>query len=277
MFLEALLIGLIVAILNGCLSQTNNLLNDLMTIAFHSESMLDSLTKGDGFTSIFNIFLGFGISLIVLKFLKKGFDTYVLWTEGDVDSDPLLMLTNFAKSIAIAICFPTMYVWLVSIVEEMTNKVVAKIGSANSSFKSVVDAIENAGLFTAIVSLIFFIVFFVLYVKFLMTGLEILILRIGLPLACVGLMDTDKGVFRTYIQKFFQSTIGVMVQIILAKLGVAVMINGHVFWGIAALLLAIKTPKFLQEFVIVGSGGGNGTQAVYQTVRLGQMLKGAFK
>jgi hypothetical protein len=277
MFLEALLIGLIVAILNGCLSQTNNLLNDLMPIAFHSESMLDSLTKGDGFTSIFNIFLGFGISLIVLKFLKKGFDTYVLWTEGDVDSDPLLVLTNFAKSIAIAICFPTMYVWLVSIVEEMTNKVVAKIGSANSSFKSVVDAIENAGLFTAIVSLIFFIVFFVLYVKFLMTGLEILILRIGLPLACVGLMDTDKGVFRTYIQKFFQSTIGVMVQIILAKLGVAVMINGHVFWGIAALLLAIKTPKFLQEFVIVGSGGGNGTQAVYQTVRLGQMLKGAFK
>jgi hypothetical protein len=32
-----------------------------------------------------------------LKFLKKGFETYVLWTEGDADADPLLLLTNFLK------------------------------------------------------------------------------------------------------------------------------------------------------------------------------------
>ncbi|WP_326497917.1 conjugal transfer protein TrbL family protein [Clostridium sp. ZS2-4] len=35
--------------------------------------------------------------------------------------------------------------------------------------------------------------------------------------ACVGLLDADNGVFRTYIQKFFQSTLAVLVQIVLAK------------------------------------------------------------
>lgn len=32
--------------------------------------------------------------------------------------------------------------------------------------------------------------------------MEILILRVGLLMACVGLLDTDTGVFKTYIQIF---------------------------------------------------------------------------
>lgn len=31
---------------------------------------------------LFEILLGFGVSLIILKFLKKGFECYVMWTDG---------------------------------------------------------------------------------------------------------------------------------------------------------------------------------------------------
>ena len=93
-----------------------------------------------------------------------------------------------------------------------------------------------------------------------MRGVEIMILRIGLPLACTGLLDNDKGVFKTYLTKFFQSTVAVMVQISLCKLGVGMMmnvgINLNVFWGIACLVLAIKTPRFLSEFMVPTGGGG---------------------
>jgi len=69
-----------------------------------------------------------------------------------------------------------------------------------------------------------------------------------------------------------------MVQIVLAKVGVALMLNTHVFWGIAALMLAIKTPRFLQEFIIVSGGQGSGLMGnIYQSVRLVQIAKGAFK
>ena len=129
---------------------------------------------------------------------------------------------------------------------------------------------------SGIIALIFILMFIVLYIQFLTRGIEILILRIGVPLACVGLLDSDKGMFKPYAQKFYQSTLAVLVQIVLAKLGVAFMINGHMFWGLACMLLALRTPKFLQEFLIV-SGGGVNAGTVYQSARLAQMAKSMFK
>jgi len=201
-----------------------------------------------------------------------------LWTEGDADTEPLILLTGFFKALAIAVSFPTLYGWLAEIIEDLTDQLIAVISnSMETDFTAVITGISSAGLFTAIISLIFFICFFLLYLQFLTRGLEIFILRVGLPLACVGLMDADKGVFRTYIQKFFQSTLAVLVQIVLAKMGVALMLNTHVLWGIAALLLALRTPRFLQEFIIVSGGHGGGMGTVYQSVRLVQIAKSTFK
>ena len=276
--MEVLIVMLIVSLLNGALVFANSLLNDLVPIALHSEVYMDTLIGTDGLSKIFDIFFGFGVSLIVLKFLKKGFEQYVLWTDGDADSDPLILLTGFFKSLAIAVTFPTLYSWLAEIIQEMTDQLITTINNGmETDFSAVLTGISSAGIFTAIVSLIFFICFFLLYLQFLSRGLEIFILRVGLPLACVGLMDADNGVFRTYIQKFFQSTLAVMIQIVLAKLGVALMLNTHVFWGLAALLLALRTPRFLQEFLIVSGGHGSGVGAVYQSVRLVQIARSAFR
>ncbi len=276
--MEVLLVLLIAGLLSGCLVYVNPLLNDLVPIALHTEWYMDTLLGTDGLSQIFDIFFGFGVSLIILKFLRKGFDQYILWTEGDADSDPLILLTGFFKALAIAVSFPTLYGWLAEIIEDLTSQLITVIShDMQTDFTAIITGISSAGLFTAIVTLIFFICFFLLYLQFLTRGLEIFILRVGLPLACVGLMDADKGVFRTYIQKFFQSTLAVLVQIVLAKMGVALMLNTHVFWGLAALLLALRTPRFLQEFIIVSGGQGGGMGAVYQSVRLVQIAKGAFR
>jgi len=275
---EVLLVLLIASLLSGCLAFANSLLNDLVPIALHAEWYMDTLLGTDGISEIFEIFFGFGVSLIVLKFLKKGFEQYILWTEGDADSDPLILLTGFFKALAIAVSFPTLYGWLAEIIEDLTDQLIKTISNGmETDFTSIITGISSVGLFTAIVSLIFFICLFLLYLQFLSRGLEIFILRVGLPLACVGLMDSDNGVFRTYIQKFFQSTLAVLVQIVLAKMGVALMLNTHVFWGLGALLLALRTPRFLQEFIIVSGGHGGGIGTVYQSVRLVQIVKGTIR
>jgi hypothetical protein len=111
-----------------------------------------------------------------------------------------------------------------------------------------------------------------------MRGLEIMILRIGVPLACAGLLDNDRGVFKAYSQKFIQSTLAVVVQISLSKLGVGLMLNMHVFWGVACMILAIRTPKFLGDFLITtGGGGGGAVNNVYHSVRLVQMARNLVK
>ena len=276
--MEVLLVLLIAGLLSGCLVYVNSLLNDLVSIALYADRYMDSLLGTSGLSQVFDIFFGLGVSLIVLKFLKKGFEQYILWTEGDADTEPLILLTGFFKALAIAVSFPTLYDWLAEIIEDLTDQLIKAISNGmETDFTAVITGISSAGLFTAIISLIFFICFFLLYLQFLTRGLEIFILRVGLPLACVGLMDADKGVFRTYIQKFFQSTLAVLVQIVLAKMGVALMLNTHVLWGIAALLLALRTPRFLQEFIIVSGGHGGGMGTVYQSVRLVQIAKSVLK
>nr|WP_018751901.1 conjugal transfer protein TrbL family protein [Paenibacillus sanguinis] len=121
---------------------------------------------------------------------------------------------------------------------------------------------------TAVLGLIFIVCFFILYFQFLMRGLEMFILRVGVPLACAGLLDNDKGVFRAYAQKFTQSMLAVVIQIALAKLGVGLMLQSHVFWGMACMMLTIRTPRFLSDFLITTGGGGDVVNNVYQSVKL---------
>ena len=231
---------------------------------------------------LFEILLGFGVSLIILKFLKKGFECYVMWTDGDPDSEPIQLIIRFVQAIAVAVCFPVMYGWLADITEKLTNQLITAIGaSTNYDWQAWVNGLSSAGLVTAIFGLVFVICYFILYFQFLLRGVEIMILRIGLPLACTGLLDNDKGVFKTYLTKFFQSTVAVMVQISLCKLGVGMMmnvgINLNVFWGIACLVLAIKTPRFLSEFMVPTGGGGGMVNNIYHSVRLVGMAKNLMK
>jgi hypothetical protein len=277
--MEYILVLLIVALLNGAIAYIDSLLTDIVPLTLYAEKYMTTLSGTNITEELFNILFGFGVSLIVLKFLKKGFETYVTWTDGDPDEEPLSLLTNFFKAMAVAICFPTIYGWLGQIVEEMTNQLLAAIGASTSyNWAAWVSGISSLGLVTAIFGLVFIICYLILYFQFLMRGLEIMILRIGVPLACAGLLDNDRGVFKAYSQKFIQSTLAVVVQISLSKLGVGLMLNMHVFWGVACMILAIRTPKFLGDFLITtGGGGGGAVNNVYHSVRLVQMARNLVK
>lgn len=267
---------LIVAVLNGCLVYINDMLDGILPLSLHAEQYMTMVSGVQMFDNLYHVVFGFGVSLIILKFLKKGFETYILWTDGDADEEPISILTNFFKAMAVAVSFPTLYGWMADIITDMTGQLVKVIGTDTAaSWESWVAGISSAGLVTAIFALIFVIVYFILYFQFLMRGLEIMILRVGVPLACVGLIDNDKGVFKAYLNKFFQSMLAVLIQICLCKLGIGLMLNLHVFWGVACMVLAVKTPKFLQDFLLTTGGGGGGAivNNVYHSVRLVQMLK----
>lgn len=280
--MEVILVLLIVAVLNGAVAFIDRMLADLVPMTLHADQYMMGAGGGSMVDDLFQIMLGFGVSLIILKFLKKGFECYVMWTDGDPDSEPIQLIIRFVQAIAVAVCFPVMYGWLANITENLTNQLITAIGaSTHYDWQAWVNGLSSSGLVTAIFGLIFVICYFILYFQFLMRGVEIMILRIGLPLACTGLLDNDKGVFKTYLTKFFQSTVAVMVQISLCKLGVGMMMNVglnlNIFWGIACLVLAIKTPRFLSEFMVPAGGGGSMVNNIYHSVRLVGMAKNLMK
>ena len=158
------------------------------------------------------------------------------------------MVINFVKALAVAICFPVIYGWMAAIITDMSGQILTAVGDATAySWAAWISGISSAGLVTAIFGLIFLITYFMLYFQFLMRGLEMLILRLGIPIACVGLLDNDSGVFKNYLATFFKSMLSVVVQIALAKLGVGLMLNMHVFWGVACIAPSIKPCVFLAE------------------------------
>ena len=280
--MEVILVLLIVAALNGAVAFIDEMLSGLVPMTLNAEQYMTAAGGGSMVGVLFDILLGFGVSLIILKFLKKGFECYVMWTDGDPDTEPAPLVIRFIQAIAVAVCFPVRYGWLAEITQNLTDELMTAISASTGyDWQAWVNGISSLGLVTAIFGLIFVICYFVLYFQFLMRGLEIMILRIGLPLACVGLLDSDKGVFKTYINKFFQSTLAVVVQICLCKLGVGMMMNVsimNIFWGIACIVLAIKTPRFLSEFMVPTGGGGAGViNNVYHSVRLVGMAKGMIK
>ena len=95
-----ILIILIGAILSGIVSLffSSEMLVGLYDVVFNSGITMQTITGVEFFGLIMPISYGVGISLIILKFLKKAFDIYVLWTDGDPDADPFLLLTNFVRA-----------------------------------------------------------------------------------------------------------------------------------------------------------------------------------
>lgn len=279
--MESILTSLITSIIGGADSAINTAFNGLIDLCFRGEQHLSSNfgTQVISFEALKTLVLSLAISLIVLKFLKKGFDMYVMWTDGESDTPPLTFIVYFIRAVVMAISFSVLYDWLIDIASEIGNTMLTAMSmTENISLTTSIATIASGGIFTAIVCLIALILLFVLYIQFLMRSLEMFILKLGFPLACVGLVNADGGVFKSYSEKLFKSVLTVLVQILLCKIAIILILNVKMLFGISAIILAIKTPKFIQEFMLGGGTGGisNVIVTTSKTMELSNQIKRRF-
>ncbi len=259
----------------------NNALNTTIETLVHNTFYIEeSMGFENGIQFNWNVIMGFvmqfAVVLIIIKFLKKGFDTYVAWTD-DPAADPIMLVTNFLKAIVIALSFPILYDLLCSIVEEFTNGLLEtlNLGTVGVDIEDVfVNVVDSLGLMNTIIFLIAAVLLLVLYVKFLMRAGELFILRVGFPLACVGNIDANGGIFSGYVSKLFQTVLSVTVQVVLAKMSITLIMGNHPIWSIVFTILAIKSPNILREMIYTPGGGGGGIGQVYYAA---QMIRGLMK
>lgn len=276
--MEGILTGLISNVIGGADTVINSAFNGLIDMCFNSENYISSNFGSTviDFSQLKALILTLAISLIVLKFLKKGFDMYIMWTDGEADTPPLTYIVYFIRAIAMAVSFSILYDWVVQIAKSFGETMLQTMNMANNiSLTTTIANIATTGLFNSIVALIGLILLFVLYIQFLMRALEMFVLKLGFPLACVGLVNPDGGVFKSYSEKLIKSILTILVQIILCKIAIVLLINVKMLFGIAAIILAIKTPKFLQEFMLGGGTGGisNVIVTTSKTMELSSQIK----
>ena len=283
-------IGLIIlaAILNLCLMAVlggiGNSLSNLPNVAFgvvdYIGDIIGSRAVGSTITALF---AGVGISLLILGFIKKGFETYITYTDGDPDSDPLQLVMLFFKATAILLGFDAIYNWLAYITTSLTTQALQAVRIASGTdFNNVADAFKctdtGTNLLFCVFGLIFGVLYFVVYFSIVKNAVEIFVLKLGMPIACIGLLNADKGIFKSYMMSFIKAFVTIFVKIFLTQLGFSVMMmstttgtsgalgSGGGFLegcygliiGICCVSLAISSPKLLSEFMVPSGGGGVG-------------------
>ena len=224
--MEWIITELIESTIKSCDWIVDILLENLVSMAFYAEKHMTNASTVINFLEIYTVIFSFGVALIVLKFLKKGFDIYVGWDAGDPDSDPLGLVVNFLRALIVAIGAPVLYNWLVNVAEDMIDKVLNvsnMIITLISPTDLIWNTIKSLGLSMVMFGLILIIMYILLYFQFIMRGIEMLVLRIGMPIACVGLVDSDKGMFAPYMKKFYMNAATVLVQIFLVKLSLMIL------------------------------------------------------
>ena len=276
--LASLIIGLIYSIVESTTDIFNNILLSLPQGAFYAENVLSNAIPSHNLnlTNLFNVFYNFGLSLLVLKFLVSAFNTYIMWQSGDPDLDPVQLLLGFCKAMAVAACFRPLYDLLTQVSLDLMSQALSAIAPDSLGFIDTLISILEIGIFNSLTAIILLILTVLLYIQFLTRGIEMLILRIGIPVACIGLLDGNQGVFAPYIKKFFQNALTIITQIVLLRLALVSMSTGHGIYAIAISMMALKTPRFINEFLLF-SGGGNAIGTAFHTARLISMGTSLFK
>ena len=280
--MENILSDLLSSIISGADSIINLLLNSLIETCFYPEkTILNADVTGVQISlkGLKSVILSFAVALIILKFLKKGFDLYILWTEGESELPIGTYVVYFARAIIIALSFDFLFDLLIEVSVQFSNDLLNALALNNMlpNWGFIVE-FATTSLFSAFTGLVATVLFIILYIQFLARGIEIFLLRLGFPLACVGLLEANSGVFQSYSQKMFKSVLTVIVQVLLCKLGLALIFTSHWFYAIATIIMAIKTPSFLQEFMLTSHSGtlSSVIMNTSKTIELSRQLKSIY-
>ncbi len=172
----------------------------------------------------------------------------------------------------IMISFGFIYTQFVNIFFGVYNNL---LSGMTGSLEPVVPEYKNLGLnvFGAFLYLVIAVQLVLLYFQFLTRGFEMLILRLGIPFACIGLLNANQGAFKGYIQKFINNAFTIIVQLLLMQFAILLLNGGHFVLAFTVSSIALKTPQMLQEFMVT-AGSNGGTQSKINTVtRIVTMVK----
>lgn len=260
---------------NSAFSSNLSSIKTLAENVFYIDQWIGDTTQMDFFSGMTMVVYEIAIYLLILKFLRNGFETYIAGTGGDPDASPMAMVARFVKAIVLAISFPVLYEFFARICITFLNAMLDSGSLPLSDKSNLLTQISTAST-SSIANFIYWVGFLILYFQLLKRGAELLILRLSFPIACVGLLESDNGAYAPFIMMIFKTGITTITQIVLFQLSYTMISSYDVVIGLVFLGLAISAPKFLQQFM-VPSSGGNGVGKALSIARVSEVAVRAIK
>lgn len=257
---------------------------DLLNKALRGEEYLAKIFSDGTVDKVYEYIYQLSMSIIIVMCIIKGFQIYILWRDGDSTNSPLDMVKGVAMAITVGATFPYFYEYIIDIVILVTNQILTLFNMDLSV--SIWKMLEQLGTLTVafftggiaiygVLFLIFFAIFVYFMIVYIKMGIDIMVLRMGIPFSAISLVNSDGGVFKQYVNTLVKAVISVCLQAILFNISIACILQMDTMltvYSIAMLVSAIKLPQLLQQFILPSSGGG-GMGAVYQTTRVASTIK----
>lgn len=242
------------------------------------EEKLQGLNFYKAFSYALEIIYGAAFLILVVKILEKGFLIYELGRDGDAEVGPGSLVIGGIAALVIAAAFPTLYRILANTVIYLADKIITKFielaaiapEDPPETFWALIGSILSSSVHSAGNGAVYGIMVTILSFMLLGRGVEMLIYRLGLPLAAIGLVNSDGGVWKSYIQLLFQTAALSITQIFCVSVGLLVT-ESSVIFGMAFLITGISAPKLLSK-MFPPQGGGRLTQTVYLASSIGRLI-----
>lgn len=212
----------------------------------------------------FKFMIAAALALIVLLSIKQVFSTYVMETDNDSDADPFELVVRIAQTVAVITCSGEIFNITLKISKEFASDLIGSTSDSVSLVRKTQELLsippgEMGGrLFAFILVLLITVGTFLVFTFIsVMRGAEIIAMKIMLPVFALDLLGTRRerwnNFFTGYMIAFFSYGIQILFYTIAMKSFVSSNWNKpeYMLGTIGFLILAIKSPKFLEKFLYV--------------------------
>lgn len=278
-----MMLELIAVMLVAMLKQAAKEMEQFSKVIFENIFKLEEFLTGFYVVSYESIYIGisfFVLGLLVVIYLKKGFEIYVLGSDGDASINPIVHLINFIKVVIIIVGFNSFF----DVGIELIGMLTVKLFPIDFALTFTMGVINNSptNIIVGILFIIIMIDVIKLFFQFIQRSIELFALRIGAPLAAIGILNSDKGIWSIYFRKFVQEMLTVVLQVFLLILSTTIVNNsqGNFFImlvGLGALKTAVKLPQFLSDLIVIPAAAGTGMQKVHSALMISNSIKGLIK
>lgn len=127
-----------------------------------------------------------------------------------------------------------------------------------------------------LVFLIYLVLYVIMYVKLLGRSVEMLFLRWGVPVASIGLINSDGGVFPSYIQLMLKQMVTSILQVTAMYLSFYIAMDfdlTHILMALAVIGVAFKGPALLSQVLAPQRQGGGMGQKLHTAMMLRRMWR----
>lgn len=252
-----MLVELIQNFISGSESTLNSIFNSMLNLVFFIERELMYIPQGAilaqakvDFNAIYQVVFNFATYLLVIVFIAKAIKTYFMMREGDNEQNPVQLVIGMLKAVIIMICFKEIYTIGVGIVEEFLNSILSVMPLKNTNLAEALSNNIQGGIFTAVACLVLLICWLLLICQFIMKGIELLVMRIGIPFASIGLLNSDGGVFPDYIRSFLMTAFTIVIQLALLNVSILTLLTNKLIYGIAIAIVAVNTPMIMGKYMV---------------------------